>query len=268
MIMSSATAHTSLTVVLVHGAWHGPWCWSHQTPELEKLGFRVEKIHLPSSQGTPGKTQFDDATAVRNLLEHLLTAGQRVVVLAHSYSGPIACSAIRGLSEEQRAQSGLSGGVVGLIHLCAYIFPGGMDQGAVIKSVGGLPYVTWDSPSEGLFVLNEPRVKLYLPDVPEDRIAWTLPQLTPQSSAANTGIVPPQAWQDDSHYSGRLGYIRCTADGIVPIADQDTMINAASATNKWVIRSLDGAGHSPFLSRPQDVAVAVQEIVQEFEQAA
>ncbi|KAJ5806759.1 hypothetical protein N7474_010351 [Penicillium riverlandense] len=247
---------TKPTIVLVHGAWHGSWCWRFQIPALEALGYVVEAVDLPCVSGVVGTTQFDDAALVRSVVEAQLSMGKRVVVLAHSYGGPIASAAIEGLADK---------GVLGMVALCAYIFPGGMDQGAVIRDMGGLPFVTWDVPSEGLFLPKDPRNLFFAPDVPADRIDWALPQLRPQSMAANMGIVPPQAWQDDS-YSGRLGYIRCTADaGILPIEQQDGMVAGAGGQEKWLIRTLEGSGHSPFLSRPQEVAAAVQEIVNDFE---
>lgn len=259
------TTSNALTAVLLHGAWHGPWCWEFQVPELSALGYDVETVHLPSTQGVAGKTQWDDANAVRGVLEQLLAAGKRVVVLAHSYAGAIGGAAIIGLSEKERAAKNLPGGVVGLVHLCAYVFPGGMDQGAVIKGMGGLPYVTWDSPSEGLFTPKDPRNMFFRPDVSEERIEWSVRQLSPQSTAATTGIVPPQAWQDDSHFATRFGYILCTEDTAIPLGQQTAMIEGAGGKDTWVTRALEGSSHSPFLSRPRDVAIAFNEIVQVFE---
>ncbi|KAJ5939735.1 hypothetical protein N7466_002869 [Penicillium verhagenii] len=246
---------TKPTIILVHGAWHGSWCWTFQIPALEALGYAVETVDLPCVSGLAGTTQLDDAAHVRSVVESQISMGKRVVVLAHSYGGPIASAAITGLSGK---------GVLGMIALCAYVFPGGMDQGAVIRDLGGLPYVTWDVPSEGLFLAKDPRSLFYTPDVSEDRIDWAVRQLHPQSMAANLGIVPPQAWQDDS-YTGRLGYIRCTADVVIPIAMQDSMVTGAGGKEKWVIRTLEGSGHSPFLSRPHEVAATLHDIVNEFD---
>ncbi|KAJ6178134.1 hypothetical protein N7519_008595 [Penicillium mononematosum] len=246
---------TKPTIVLVHGAWHGSWCWRFQIPALEALGYAVEAVDLPCVSGVVGTTQFDDAAHVRSVVESQTSMGKRVVVLAHSYAGPIASAAIKGLSEK---------GVLGMVALCAYIFPGGMDQGAAIRDIGDLPYVTWNMPTEGLFQTKDPRSLFFPPDVPEDRVDWAVSQLRPQSMAANMGIVPPQAWQDDA-YIGRLGYIRCTADVVISIEQQDGMVLGAGGQEKWVVRTLEGSGHSPFLSRPHEVATAFDEIVNAFE---
>jgi pimeloyl-ACP methyl ester carboxylesterase len=247
-----------VTIVLVHGAWHGSWCWKFQIPMLEALGYAVENVDLPCTSGVAGTTQFDDAAHVRSVVESLLDKGKRVVVLAHSYGGPIGSAALTGLSGKS------NGLLLGLIALSAYILPSGMDQGAVIRSIGGLPYVSWDTPSEGLFIAKDPTSLLFKPDVPADRIAWALTQLRPQSMAANMGIVPPQVWQD-STYTGQLGYIRCTADVIIPLEQQDSMIKEAGGEGKWLVRTLEGSGHSPFLSRPDQVAATVDEIIKQFE---
>lgn len=248
------SAPTKPTLVLVHGAWHSSWCWKFQIPALEARGYPVEVVDLPCVSGVAGTTQFDDAAHVRSVVESHISMDKRVVVLAHSYGGPIASAAIKDLSEK---------GVLGMIALCAYIFPGGMDQGAVIRQMG-LPFVTWDVPSEGLFLVKDPRSLFFPPDTPADRIEWALPQLRPQSMAANMGIVPPQAWQDES-YVGRLGYIRCTDDVVIPIAHQDSMVDGAGGQDKWVIRTIEGSGHSPFLSRPSEVAAKVDEVIHDFE---
>ncbi len=41
------------TFALIHGAWHGPWCWERLTPELERRGHRVVAVDV----------RFDDQTA-------------------------------------------------------------------------------------------------------------------------------------------------------------------------------------------------------------
>lgn len=138
--------------------------------------------------------------------------------------------------------AGLSGnGVLGLIGLCAYIFPGGMDQGVIIRE-RGLLYVIWNEPSSGLFIPKDPRAPFFPPDTPGERVDWAVARLGPQSMAANLGMVPPQVWEgdDDGGYRGRLGYVRCTGDAIIPVAQQDGMLAAAGGRGKWVIRTLEG----------------------------
>lgn len=36
------------TIILVHGAWHGSWCWGRVVPLLETRGLAVRAVDLPS----------------------------------------------------------------------------------------------------------------------------------------------------------------------------------------------------------------------------
>jgi len=36
------------TYLLIHGSWHGGWCWYKVLPRLEKAGHRVVAPDLPS----------------------------------------------------------------------------------------------------------------------------------------------------------------------------------------------------------------------------
>ena len=78
--------------VLVHGAWHGGWCWQRVTSALQTQGHRVfavtltglgERAHLLSPSITPD-THITD---VMNLIE--AEELQDVVLAAHSYAGMI-----------------------------------------------------------------------------------------------------------------------------------------------------------------------------------
>lgn len=46
--------------------------------------------------------------------------------------------------------------LIGLIDLSAFILPGGIDHGARIRSLGGSPYMDWDTPAESLVVTKDP----------------------------------------------------------------------------------------------------------------
>ena len=78
------------TFVLVHGAWHGSWCWKRVRGALQERGHEVftptltgvgERSHLLSPQVTL-ETHIDD---VVNLIEREELA--EVVLCGHSYGG-------------------------------------------------------------------------------------------------------------------------------------------------------------------------------------
>lgn len=257
---------SKITVLLVHGAWHGAWCWKYLLPCLEDLDYLTATVDLPCVSSTPGTTQFDDVACIRAKLQDLFTSGQQVLVVGHSYAGTVAGSAISGLSEAERSARGQAGGVIGYIGLCAYLLPGGADQGAMIDNSAALQaIVQWNSPKEGLFVCTKPRESFCEPDVQGDLAEWALSQLRPQSMAANRSIVPVPAWENDlAHYTGKLGYIKATADPIVTSEAADGFVAIAGGPDVWKVVLLEGSGHSPFLSRPSELAATIQKLAQQF----
>ena len=51
------------TLILVHGAWHGPWCWERLVPHLEAKGHTVLTPTLPghdTADGAPATTTLED----------------------------------------------------------------------------------------------------------------------------------------------------------------------------------------------------------------
>lgn len=70
------------TFALIHGAWHGPWCWERLTPELENRGHRVVAVDV----------RFDDPVATFD--DHAATVAAAldgddddVVAVGHSLGG-------------------------------------------------------------------------------------------------------------------------------------------------------------------------------------
>jgi pimeloyl-ACP methyl ester carboxylesterase len=80
-----------VTHVLVHGAWHGPWCWDAVKAELNNR--EVVTVQLPSVGGR-SVGMYDDARILRETVARI---DGPVVVTAHSYGGVVATEALSGL---------------------------------------------------------------------------------------------------------------------------------------------------------------------------
>src|SRR5687767_5236401 len=67
-------------VVLVHGAWHGPWCWDKVVALLDEEGVPSVAVELPF-------TSFaDDVAATRGVIQ---AVDGPVVLCGHSYGGAV-----------------------------------------------------------------------------------------------------------------------------------------------------------------------------------
>jgi pimeloyl-ACP methyl ester carboxylesterase len=102
------------TFVLVHGAWHGGWCWKKVTPLMRAAGHEVfaptltglgERAHLLTPQ-VGLDTHIEDVAA---LLEYEDLAG--VVLVGHSYAGMV----IAGVAQRAAAR------LAGLVYLDAFL---------------------------------------------------------------------------------------------------------------------------------------------------
>lgn len=73
------------TVVLVHGAWHGAWCWELLVPELERRGHRAIVVDLPCDDRDATLADYADVVAEAM---NACSDGDTVVV-GHSLAGHV-----------------------------------------------------------------------------------------------------------------------------------------------------------------------------------
>lgn len=97
--MNSSNTHQPATFLLVHGAWHGAWCWKKLTPLLEAAGHRVvtctqtglaERSHLLSKHITLDVFIQDVVNLIR--WEGLTN----LILVGHSFGG----NAISGAADQ------------------------------------------------------------------------------------------------------------------------------------------------------------------------
>ena len=219
------------TLVLVHGAWHGSWCWE---PLADALGdVPVQTINLPSAGNNPAALGdlHADAAALRSALSNI---GGPTVVLGHSYGGAV-------ITEAVTADSG----VVHLIYLCAFL----LDEGeSLAGAVGGTPPPWWDV--RGDHVLVHTPAEVFYNDVSPELSARSVPRVSAHSLAAFEQPLTNAGWK-----AVPSTYVICEQDHAIPPFAQEAMAQRAGE----VIRM--NTGHSPFLSQPQALASLLRPIL-------
>ena len=71
-------------LLLVHGAFHGAWCWERLKPELARVGIAHDTVDLPFTSAA------DDVEVVRSAIA---SHDEEVVVLGHSFGGAVISAA-------------------------------------------------------------------------------------------------------------------------------------------------------------------------------
>jgi pimeloyl-ACP methyl ester carboxylesterase len=215
------------SVLLVPGSWHGAWAYDQVADRLTHAGVTVTAIDLPSNDGASGLDR--DAAAVRGALDMI---NEPTVVVGHSYGG-IAVS--EGAAGTENA--------VGLVYLAAFM----LDKGESLLDAMQHQLPEWISLDEaaGSHIAQNAEEVLY-GDCPPQVAADAKARLSRQSVAA---IATPQtqaAWQ-----SVPSTYLICDEDRAVPPPVQEMMSQRAQTVRRVP------ASHSPFFSRPDDVADVV-----------
>ena len=215
------------SVLFVPGSWHGGWVYDAVAERLTGAGVAARAIDLPSNDGASGLT--DDAAAVRAALDEI---DAPTVVVGHSYGG-IAVS--EGAAAAPNA--------VGLVYLAAFM----LDKGESLLDAMQHQLPDWIELDEaaGSHLAQRSEQVLY-GDCSPEVAAEAAARLSRQSVAA---IATPQtqaAWQ-----SVPSTYLICDEDRAVPPPVQEAMAARAQTVRRV------SASHSPFFSRPDDVAEVV-----------
>lgn len=115
---------------------------------LRYLGHQSAACSLPNiGTGASAAASWDDAKAVRTILEELtLTQKRRVILVCHDYGGIVGCQCIKSLDRPSIAQSGGQGGIIGLVFLSALLARDGENAKDLYSACGQdmLPWVEQD----------------------------------------------------------------------------------------------------------------------------
>jgi pimeloyl-ACP methyl ester carboxylesterase len=232
--------------ILVHGGYHGAWCWSKVIPELEARGHQVVAIDLPGA----GERVDEKATITswRHAVVDVIEDGD--VLVGHSMGGYVISMAADEVPEK----------VGRLIYLAAAAPVEGqsMQDATPIedhwKQITGLDFDEYskvmETPAQGpvLALTDRGAVdKIFYHDCrPEDQ-QWAFERLTPLPiEPVSSPLNLSRFWQA----SIPRDFIVCTDDHSHPIAWDNEFMERLGVSISFGIMS----SHSPFISRPAETA--------------
>jgi pimeloyl-ACP methyl ester carboxylesterase len=229
------------TYVLIHGAWHGAWCWHKVVPLLEAKGHKVITPDLPALgvDRTPVAAASLQAYAGR-VCEVLLSCPEPVQLVAHSMGGIAITQAAEAMPDKVRT----------LVYLTAFLLPSGQSLLQQAQTDAGgkvLSNLEFSPDHSAASVKESARREVFYADCSPSDIALAQRLLVPQATAPLGTPVQTTA--------GRWGriprvYIECTADQAISIAAQRAMHSQLPCSKVVTLNT----SHSPFLSAPDAVA--------------
>lgn len=220
------------TFGLVHGAWHGAWCWERLSGELTALGHRAIAMDLPCDDPLAGCMRYSEVVQ-----EHLGDADE-VVLVGHSLGGltiPLVAAARP---------------VKRLVYLCSLIPAPGKTSGDQFATEPDILVEGFANnlPLNGLGSSYWPRdraaAEMY-PDCSAEDAEWAWPQLRPQSGGASAEVCPLRSLPD--------------VETVYVLGRKDRAVNPAwsrrAATARLGVKPIElQSGHSPFITQPRELA--------------
>jgi alpha/beta hydrolase family protein len=224
---------------LVHGAYHGAWCWDQLRQELERDGHSTSAANLPCEDPEAGAERYAD-----EVVHSVPKTADGVVLVGHSLAGltiPVVAGRTR---------------TVKTIYLCAILPVPGLSfdaQHADIDSGFQPTEGPVEHPDGSASWPERGAVEVFFHDCDPEIAVASARRLRKQHWRVTQEVTPLRRWPD-----GRAAYILCTDDRAISPGYQ-----RRAAREQLGVEAVEMAGgHSPFLSRPRELATLLERLVE------
>jgi pimeloyl-ACP methyl ester carboxylesterase len=224
--------------VLVHGAWHGGWCWEKVVPLLNAKGHQAKTIDLPGlgEDKTPIKDVTLDAY-VSAVVKLINTFAEPVVLVGHSMGGMVITQVAELVPEKINT----------LIYLTAFSPCNGetLLKYALENTESDVTRYKQINEEEGYFtVAAEKLQQCFYGMCSNEDAEKAISRLRPQALAP---VATPLKLSDENYGGVRRCYIECSEDRAITLAMQKRLKENGRVDNSAVLKT----DHSPFYSCPE-----------------
>lgn len=235
------------TFILVHGAWHGSWCWRHVAPALRTRGHDVLTPDLPGHGDDPAPIHLQTLDSYTQRLADVVSAcGDDLILVGHSLGGLVISAVAEAFPERIRRLIYVTGFLPrdgdSLMRICSVDPDNPMNSAAV------------RTPDRKCVTVDPDRLKeIFYHDCAAADVTLARERLGPEPLAAQFGTV---------HVTpGRFGsvpraFIHCALDVALPMFVQEQMVAASPCETVLTLES----GHSPFFSVPARLATCLDSL--------
>lgn len=234
--------------VLVHGAWHGGWCWEKLVPILEARGHRAIAPDL-AGMGDDHRSIDGDVLArwADDIAALCSTQGEPVILVGHSRGGIVISEVAERVPDHIRL----------LVYLTAFMLPSGESLVTGREWVEGGPDL-----SQVLMAIDDGRATLINGEGSEAIFYNQVdPALLPSIRARlcaepSAPLATPLALTAERYGRVRRAYIEATEDRAIIHALQREFIRRSPCDRVVTLPS----DHSPFYSMPDQLADTLEQL--------
>ncbi len=245
-------------ILLVHGAWHGAWCWRRVLPLLWQAGHRPHAVTLTGLGER--RRMLSPAVTLATHIEDVRAAVQAeemdpLVLVGHSYGGLVITGAAAGTGHAPDA-AGSAGDraplptVARLIYLDAVVPASGESWSSGHDAETVAARTAAAAPSGGLFLPTPDPALFGLAGADRE---WVARRQTPQPFAP---YREPLAFDEARWRSLPRSFIDCTQPALATIAPSRRRVREQG---DWDLHEI-ACGHDPMVDQPEVLAALIDRI--------
>jgi len=238
--------------ILIHGGFHGAWCWDRVVPELESLGHEAIALDLPGHGERAAERPANYLGRIRPILDALRDGD---VLVGHSGGGYDICVAANEAPDKVGHMIFLAAGLPIEGRSVIEATGGAMEEdsagGEQVRnlmddSMGMSRYVRLMPDGTMEWTSREGARLIFYHDCDDETVDWAFSKLSPGISP-----FPHERLRLKALWDAQIprSYILCHQDKAKPLAMSEEVIRRLGV-EPLVIDS----SHSPFLSRPAELA--------------
>ena len=228
--------------LLLHGSWHGAWCWYKITPRLEAEGHRVIVPDLPGRGRSPARPALVGLGTMVKKVIAALPDGEKTTIVVHSRNGIVASSVAEAAPERLER----------IVYLASFMLPDGQrvldylpDRDALLTGhVRVNRFALWDWLDPAVY-----KTALYA-DCGDDDVALARALLVREPVRP---ALTRLKLTNERYGSVPRAYIRLTEDKAVSLALQDRLLAETPVERVETLH----ASHSAYFSRPDELTNAI-----------
>ena len=224
--------------VLIHGAWHGGWCWDGVIKELEKAG------HKAIAPTMPGHKKEDDRSNIclNDYIEKIMETLGQVVLVGHSSAGFLVQSVAAKIPEK----------IDHLIFNNAFILPDGQCQFDIVPPdvAQGMTQAAKASPDNCVPVMEDFIRNVLMADASVDEQTELISRLVPQPLALFTSPISIKGFPKGGF---KKTVLFCKKDMSLP---DGAYLGMALELGKHNLIELD-LGHEGLFTHPGEIAEGI-----------